>query len=283
MIKKIKLFLYLIILLIGIQIIINYTYVFYNNKHNINLSLENFNESSININDKTLTFYIGKIINNENFNYENLIVLHDLFKSSLNSLSTIDLMNLNSNESNYNIILVDLPFHGKSFKEKNLDHSYRNIAYYLNSFIEKLNIENPKLVCDNLSSNIGINMVCMNDTLISKLILINPNFKYNKSFVNITNKLTNKLNTLKYFLGVTLLKKQEYINMYKNFYINDKLSSSNHVTKILKESNPIKINEVPKNIKTDVLINKYNNLNSMYTKDLFSDFNTIIFSPKLKK
>lgn len=280
MVSKKNLLIYFIILLCCIRIIIVYSYTFYNKKHEINFSINEFKRESFTINGNEIVFYESLFKKNDSLDEKTIIILHDIFKSSYDSLEFIKSNNLTECDHNLKIILIDLPAHGNSFKNNGIDYSYRNISFYINSLIENLDINHPYVICNHLSSNIGLNMISMNDSLIYKLILINPEFYYNPKYVNISNKLYNKMSTLIYFIRLLLYNDDKDLDSYIKCYFNYKKSSNKYAYKILKDSSQISTSDISSNVPINILIDNKYEINPKYIRDLSSKFSSIVISPK---
>lgn len=281
MIKNKKILIYSIILLIFIHIIINYVYTLYNKMNNIQFIINNFNEKIVKINGNNITFYKTSIINNPDFEKSNIVILHAPFKSSLNSYYLIENLTTNyqNQYNNFDVFLIDLPGHGKSFKLDDFDYSFRNTAYYINSLIEEINIDNVYLVCDGMSSNIGLNMISLNDKIFSNLLLINPIFKYNYLFEGIKNKVSNDLKLFPSFIKLNINKSIEDFDNYKYIYFNKKTSCNKYAFKMIKESFPISTLDINVDIPIYSFINKRTYMDSKYITSLSNGFSRIIFSP----
>lgn len=283
MLNKKIIFIFSIILLLSLEPIIKYSLSFYNKKFEINFSIENFKENSILIEDnKPLTYYEMDILKNEYEEYKTILFLHNLFESSLNSkyhlINTLNFQNIQN--ENLKILLLDLPAHGKSFKQKEYDYSYRNISSSILKLLENLNLENIYLICDKLSSNIGLNMICLNDKIFSDLILIDPSYEYNPKFQNLILNVKNKLLPLKNLYTYFKNKDESSLYDYKTSYFNNKQSSNKYVKRVLKESTPIEI-PLSKNINLSFVITNTKSFNSKYLSHLSNNFSEIFFNPKI--
>lgn len=278
MISKKKLLIYFIILLCFIRIIISYSYIFYNKKYKINFSINGFEENSFEIDRTSIYFYEATFNREEYENPKTLIFLHDIFKSSHDSLHLIKENKLDE-YNNIRVILIDLPAHGKSSKKNNLDYSYRNISYYINSLVESLNITDPYLICNNLSSNIGINMISMNDNLIKKLVMINPNFNYNSRYVILSNKIYNGATTLISFVKLLYYNDKESLDNYIRCYFNYKKSSNKYISKILEDSQQTSPCDMSSSIPIHIFINDKQYINPKSIKNLSENFSSITISP----
>lgn len=285
MINKKILFLHFIILLLFTQFIISYSLNFYNKKFKINFNIENFEEKFFNFENKNIAYYERKILNN-NSNLENIIVfIHSPFESSLNSNYTLSntFKLFNDSSNNYKIILIDLPAHGKSFKEDNYDYSFRNVSSYLLKLLEDLNLKNINLICDKFSSSIALNMISLNDKIFSNIILINPIFNYNANFENIKFLSKNKFSYINSFilLNLTKTKKDLYFKNYVTNFFNNKNSSNKYARKMIKESTPLSFKDVsPENINIFALITNRNYFKESYLKHLSNNFSTVFFLPE---
>lgn len=284
MLNKKFIFIFSITLLLLLEPIIKYSLNFYNKNFEINFSIENFKENSIPIGDnKHLTYYEMNIFKNEEQPYKTIIFLHNIFESSLNSnyhlTNTFNIQNV----QNYNIkiILIDLPAHGKSFRANDFDYSFRNIASSILKISENLNLENIYLICDKLSSSIGLNMICLNDKIFSNLILIDPSYRNNYNFQNIILNIRNKFLPLSNLCLYYKTKDNKHFENYIISYFNSKESSNKYVKRILKESTPISSENIsPEGIKLSFIITNPKGFNSSYLNHLSNNFSSIFFMPK---
>lgn len=282
MINKKNTLIYSIILLFFIHIIINCIYFLYNNKNNLSYNIANFDEKQFKINDKIITYYEKNIKNHSNNNIsKNIVLIHGAFESSLNSYNLISesLNTLVNKPYNFNIFLIDLPGHGKSFKTNNFDYSFRNISSCINSLMENLNITDALLICNNFSSSIGLNMISLNDKIFSEILLIDPVFDYNSIWENFKLFSKNKLSLLPSFIILSLNNSSLNLNKYIISYFNNKNSSNKYASKMIKDSTPISTLDIKSSIPIFALINNKKYFNSNYIKNLSNRFSSILFSP----
>ncbi|BAK81856.1 alpha/beta fold hydrolase [Candidatus Arthromitus sp. SFB-rat-Yit] len=282
MVNKKNTLIYSIILLFFIHIIINCIYFLYNNKNNLSYNIPSFDEKQFKINNKTITYYEKNIKNHSDNNIsKNIVLIHGAFESSLNSYNLISepLSTLISKPYNFNIFLIDLPGHGKSFKANNFDYSFRNISSYINSLMENLNITDALLICNNFSSSIGLNMISLNDKIFSEILLIDPVFDYNSMWENFKLFSKNKLSLLPSFIILNLNNSSLNLNKYITSYFNNKNSSNKYASKMIKDSTPISTLDIKSNIPIFALINNKKYFNSSYIKNLSNRFSSILFSP----
>lgn len=281
MINKKKTIIYLIILLFFMQFIINYGLFFYNKKYKINFNIKNFIEKTFSLENNIITYYERDVLNNDS-SLKNIVVIHSPFESSFNSNYMLsNIFNIfNDSTNNFKIILIDLPAHGKSFKQNNYDYSFRNISSCILKLLENLNINDIYLICDKLSSNIGLNMISLNDKIFLNTILIDPVFNYNCYLENIKLSMKNKFLTLSSFIFLNLKNSELYLNNYVISYFNNKNSSNKHVKKMISESTPISIKDVSsKNINVFALVTNKKYFKSSYLKNLSNNFSVIFFLP----
>lgn len=281
MINKKKTIIYLIILLFFMHFIINYGLFFYNKKYKINFNIENFIEKTFSLENNTITYYERNILNNDS-PLKNIVVIHSPFESSFNSNYILsNIFNIfNDLSNNFKIILIDLPAHGKSFKQNNYDYSFRNISSCILKVLENLNINDIYLICDKLSSNIGLNMISLNDKIFSNTILIDPVFNYNSYLENIKLIMKNKFSTLISFVFLNFKNSEVHLNNYVISYFNNKNSSNKYVKKMILESTPISIKDISsKNINVFAFITNRKYFKSSYLKYLSNNFSIIFFLP----
>lgn len=264
------------------QFIINYGLFFYNKKYKINFNIENFIEKTFSLENNIITYYERDVLNNDS-SLKNIVVIHSPFESSFNSNYMLsNIFNIfNDSTNNFKIILIDLPAHGKSFKQNNYDYSFRNISSCILKLLENLNINDIYLICDKLSSNIGLNMISLNDKIFSNTILIDPVFNYNCYLENIKLSMKNKFLTLSSFIFLNLKNSELYLNNYVISYFNNKNSSNKYVKKMISESTPISIKDVSsKNINVFALVTNKKYFKSSYLKNLSNNFSIIFFLPR---
>lgn len=283
MINKKNILIYSIILLFFMHIIINCMYIFYNSKNNLNYYINNFNEKQFKINNTYITYYEKNIINNYSNRTKNVILLHGPFESSLNSYNLINksLETLTNLKCNFNIFLIDLPGHGKSFKINNFDYSFRNVSSYINYLLENLNITDTLLICSNFSSSIGLNMISLNDKIFSQIILIDPIFNYNPTWENSKLFIKNKLLLLSSFIILNINKSSLNLSNYTTLYFNNKNSSNKYASKMINESSPISTLDIRSNIPIFAIINRKSYFNLTYIANLSNRFASIIFLPHI--
>lgn len=283
MINKKNIIICSIILLFFIQIIINVYLLFYNKKFKINFNLENYSEKTFNINENSfLTYYETNTLKDKDSIDDTLVFIHSPFESSLNSEKILkeNFSIYESNGKNFRVILIDLPGHGKSFKENGYDYSFRNVSSTLLSLLENLNINNINLICDKYSSSIGLNMISLNDKIFSTTILLDPIFKYNPFIENsklfFKNKLLDKID----FINLRLNNNKENLYNYISSYFNNKNSSNKYVREMIKLSTPISTKDISSNINIFALVSTKKQFDSTYLGDLSNNFSTILFLPK---
>lgn len=281
LVNKKNILIYSIILLFFIHIIINCMYIFYNNKNNLDHYIANFNEKQFKINNIHITYYEKNIINAYTNKAKNIILLHGPFESSLDSYNLINesARTLTNQKYNFNIFLIDLPGHGKSSKINNFDYSFRNISSYINCLIENLNITDAVLICNNFSSSIGLNMISLNDKILSEIILINPIFDYNSTWENYRLFIKNKLSLFLSFIILNMNKSSLNLSKYITLYFNNKNSSNKYASKMIKESSPISTLDIKTNVPIFAIINRGKYFNSTYIKNLSNRFLSIMFLP----
>ncbi len=283
MINKKNIIIYSIILLFFIQIIINVYLLFYNKKFKITFTPKNYNEKTFNINENSfLTYYETTTLKDKNSIDDTIVFIHSPFESSLNSEKILkeNFSIYEDNGKNFRVVLIDLPGHGKSFKQNGYDYSFRNVSSTILSLLESLNINNINLICDKYSSSIGLNMISLNDKIFSNTILLDPIFKYNSFIENsklfLRNKILDKIN----FISLYLNNNNENLYNYVSSYFNNKNSSNKYVREMLKDSTPISTKDISSNINIFALISTKKQFDSTYLGDLSNNFSTILFLPK---
>ena len=281
--NKKNIIIFSIIILFSIQIIISYGLIFYNKKNKINFNLTTYEEKFFPISNKSkLTYYEKDIINNNNdIEKKTLVFLHDVYKSSFNSdLILSNYFNMYDDaKNNFKIILIDLPAHGKSFKENGYDYSFRNTSSTLLKLLESINTKNIYLVCDGLSSNIGLNMISLNDKIFSSIVLINPTFNLNSPVKNTILQLKNKFITLKNFAVFNHTKSEDSFKNYTMYYFNEKNSSNQYIKKMIENSSIITLENFSTNINIYVLVTNKFNFNTSYLKNLSNNSSATFFLP----
>ncbi len=246
--------------------------------------MNGFKENNLIVNNQKITYYDKEIINKENDIINTIVFIHSPFESSFNSNLKL---NLNFDiykdiDHNYKIVLIDMPAHGKSFKQKNYDYSFRNISSDLIKVIELLNLNNINLICDKISSSIGLNMISLNDKIFSKVIFIDPVFKYDPNLQILQLSLRNKMLTISDFLKMNIKKDNISYENYVTSYFNSKYSSNKYVKMMLKESIPVSIKDITSNIKIFSLITNPYYFQSSYLRELSNNSSTTFFIPRNK-
>lgn len=281
LINKKKLLMYLLLFILLFQILISAIFWIYNKNYNIEFSINGFTENDLIVNGHKITYYDKEIINNENEFMNTIVFIHSPFESSFNSNLKLE-KNFDINKgtnSNYKIILIDIPAHGKSFKENNYDYSFRNISSDLIKLVESLNLHNINLICDKLSSSIGLNMISLNDKIFSKVIFIDPVFKYDSNLEILHLSLKNNLLTMLDFLKLNIKKDDISYKNYITSYFNNKNSSNKYVKMMLKESIPVSIKDISSNIKIFSLITNPYYFKSNYLRELSNNTSKTFFLP----
>ena len=280
--NKKNIIIFSIIILFSIQIIISYGLIFYNKKNKINFNINTYEEKFFTINNNSkLTYYEKDIINNDNIEKKTIVVLHAIFKSSFNSdLILSNYFNIyNDFINNFKIILIDLPAHGKSFKENNYDYSFRNTSSTLLKLLESININNIYLLCDGISSNIGLNMISLNDKIFSSIVLINPIFNLNTPIKNTVLQLKNKFMTLKNFAVFNHTKSKDSFKNYTMCYFNEKNSSNQYIKKMIQNSSIVTLKNFSTNINIYVLVTNKFYFTTSYLKNLSNNSSATFFLP----
>lgn len=273
---------YLLLSLLVIQIFISVFLWMYNKNFKIEFSIKGFKEEYLIVNNHKICFYEKEILNNSNQSLNNIVFIHSPFESSFNSNLTLENQFNISNDlnNNYKIILIDLPAHGNSFKDENYDYSFRNVSSDLINLINSLNLNEINLICDKFSSSIGLNMILLNDKIFSKLILIDPIFKYNSHFQNTKLPLKNNFLRVSNFLKLNFKKDSESLENYVASYFNNKHSSNKYSRKIISQSIPLSIKDISSNINIFSLITNPYYFKSSYLKELSNNSSTTFFIPK---
>lgn len=276
---------YLLLSILIIQMIISIFLWGYNKNFKIEFSINGFRKDSSIVNNHEFCFYEKEILNKENETSNNIVFIHSPFESSFNSNLTLkNEFNISKDlNNNYRIILIDLPAHGNSFKDDNYDYSFRNVSSDLINLINSLNLNEINLICDKFSSSIGLNMILLNDKIFSKIIFIDPIFKYNSYFQNTMLSLKNNFSRILNFLELNLKKDNESLENYVASYFNNKNSSNKYSRKMIKESTPLSIKDVSSNIEIFSLITNPYYFKSSYLRELSNNSSTTLFIPKDQK
>lgn len=114
--------------------------------------------------DNYTSYYIDYGVENE----KTILLLHGFGGSAINWLPAMELLQ----EEGFRVIALDLKGFGFSEKDKSGNYSHRSQAEFVNSFLEKLEIEEVVLVGHSMGGNIATMFSQSHPEKVSKLVLV---------------------------------------------------------------------------------------------------------------